>query len=77
MRKKHHKCPPEEKVSILCRHLVEHITESDLFDEYHLQPRIFYTWQKQFLRTELLLLFVTADIKHVSRKSSSSNLMPS
>jgi transposase-like protein len=48
MRKKRHNYTPEEKVSILRRHLVEHVAVSDLCDEYHLQPRIFYTWQKQF-----------------------------
>lgn len=48
MRKKRHNYTPEEKVSILRRHLVEHVAVSDLCDEYHLQPRIFYCWQKQF-----------------------------
>jgi transposase-like protein len=39
---------PEEKVSILRRHLVEHEAVSNLCDEYQLQPKIFYIWQKQF-----------------------------
>ena len=38
----------EEKVSILRRHLVEHIAVSDLCDEHQLQPTTFYLWQKQF-----------------------------
>ena len=33
---------------ILKRHLVGRETVSDLCDEYHLQPNIFYGWQKQF-----------------------------
>jgi transposase-like protein len=49
MRKKRYNYSSEEKVAILRRHLVEHIAVSDLCDEYHLQPRIFYNWQKQFL----------------------------
>ena len=48
MRKKRHNYTPEEKVFILKRHLVEHIAVSDLCDEYQLQPKVFYEWQKQF-----------------------------
>ncbi len=48
MRKKRHNYTPEEKVSILRRHLIERIAVSDLCDEYQLQPRLFYDWQKQF-----------------------------
>ena len=48
MRKKRHNYTPEEKVSILRRHLVEHVPVSDLCDEYQLQPKIFYIWQKLF-----------------------------
>ena len=48
MRKKRHNYSPEEKVIILKRHLVGRETVSDLCDEYHLQPNIFYGWQKQF-----------------------------
>ena len=48
MRKKRHNYTPEEKVIILKRHLIERIPVSDLCDEYHLQPTVFYEWQKQF-----------------------------
>lgn len=48
MRKKRHNYTPEEKVLILKRHLVEGIAVSDLCDQYHLQPTVFYAWQKQF-----------------------------
>jgi len=48
MRKKRHNYTPEEKVFILKRHLAEHAPVSDLCDEYQLQPKIFYQWQKQF-----------------------------
>ena len=48
MRKKRHNYTPEEKVAILKRHLVEHVPVSDLCDQYHLQPTVFYHWQKQF-----------------------------
>jgi transposase len=48
MRKKRYNYTPEEKVFILKRHLVEQIPISDLCDEYKLQPKVFYLWQKQF-----------------------------
>jgi transposase-like protein len=48
MRKKRYNYTPEEKVFILKRHLVDRVAVSDLCDEYHLQPTVFYEWQKQF-----------------------------
>jgi transposase-like protein len=48
MRKKRYNYTPEEKVKILKRHLVERVPVSDLCDEYRLQPKVFYDWQKQF-----------------------------
>ena len=47
-RKTRHNYPPEEKVFILKRHLAEKVPVSDLCDEYKLQPKIFYQWQKHF-----------------------------
>ena len=37
-----------EKVAILRRHLLERVPVSDLCDQYHIQPSMFYNWQKQF-----------------------------
>jgi transposase len=48
MRKQRQNYTPEEKVLILKRHLLEKVAVSDLCDEYHLQPNIFYRWQQQF-----------------------------
>lgn len=48
MRKKRHNYTPEEKVSILRRHLIDRVPVSDLCDEYQLQPSVFYDWQKLF-----------------------------
>jgi len=39
---------PEEKVSIICRHLIEKIAVSDLCQEQKLQPTVFYRWLKEF-----------------------------
>jgi len=38
---------PEDKATILRRHLVDHVPVSDLCDEYHIQPTLFYLWQRQ------------------------------
>ena len=48
MRKKRYNYTPEEKVFILKRHLVDRVAVSDLCDEYRLQPKVFYEWQKLF-----------------------------
>ena len=45
-RRKHYS--GEEKVSILRRHLLEHVAVSDLCDEFGLAPTVFYRWQKEF-----------------------------
>jgi len=47
MRKKRRNYTAHEKVAILKRHLMEQVPVSDLCDEYHLQPTVFYRWQKE------------------------------
>ena len=48
MRKQRKNYTAHEKVVILKRHLVDQIPVSDICDEYHLQPTVFYRWQKEF-----------------------------
>ena len=48
MRKKRHNYTSQEKVAILKRHLIDRVPVSDLCDKYHLQPTVFYRWQKEF-----------------------------
>jgi len=48
MRKRRKNYTPVEKVSILRRHLIDHVPVSDLCDEHQLSPTLFYLWQKQF-----------------------------
>jgi transposase len=38
---------PEEKVSMIRRHMVEKIPVSDLCQEQKLQPTVFYRWLKE------------------------------
>lgn len=37
---------PEEKATILRRHLADKVPVSDLCEEYHIQPTLFYLWQR-------------------------------
>src|SRR5437867_3954478 len=39
---------PEQKVTILKRHLVDKVPVADVCEEHGLNPTVFYTWQKQF-----------------------------
>jgi len=48
MTKTRRKFSPQEKVAILRRHLLEKVAVSDLCDEHHLAPNLFYRWQKEF-----------------------------
>ena len=38
----------EEKIAILKKHLLDEVPISSICDEYHLQPTVFYRWQKEF-----------------------------
>lgn len=48
MPKRRRNFTPEEKVSILKRHLVEKVAVSDLCDQYDLHPTVFHRWLKEF-----------------------------
>ena len=48
MKQKRKQYTPEEKVTILRKHLVDKVAVSDLCEEYGLQPTVFYRWQKAF-----------------------------
>jgi transposase len=46
-KRKRRQFTPEEKATILRRHLADKVPVSDLCDEYHIQPTLFYLWQRQ------------------------------
>jgi transposase-like protein len=48
MSKKRKYYAPEEKISILRKHLIEKIPVSELCDQHNLQPTVFYRWQQKF-----------------------------
>ena len=54
MTKKRKNYTPEEKITILKKHLAENIPVSNLCDQYDLNPTIFYRWQKQFFEKGFL-----------------------
>ena len=45
---------PEEKVSIVRRHLLENVPVSDLCDEIDIHPTQYYQWQKQLFENGAL-----------------------
>ena len=52
MSKKRKQYSPEEKVSILRRHLLDSVPVSDLCDAHGIHPTMFYKWQKVFSSKE-------------------------
>ena len=44
---------PRREGSHSQRHLIDRVPISDLCDEYQLQPKVFYDWQKQFFATRI------------------------
>ena len=40
--------PPQEKVAVLRRHLLENVPVSQLCDELQIAPSLFYLWQREF-----------------------------
>ena len=73
MRKTRHNYSPQEKVFILKRHLVDHVAVSDLCDEYQLQPKIFYGWQKQFFENGNWQHFPVTRIDRIALKRFASS----
>ena len=47
---------PEEKVSVLRRHVIEKVAVSTLCRELQLQPTVFYRWLKVFFQNGALAL---------------------
>ena len=47
-RKKRRHFTPEQKVSILREHLLDHTPISEVCETHNLQPSVFYEWQRRF-----------------------------
>ena len=56
MPKKRKQYSPEEKVSILRRHLLDGVPVSDLCDGHGIHPTMFYKWQEGVFRARSLSL---------------------
>jgi transposase-like protein len=48
MNKKRKRYSAKEKVAALRKHFLESVAVSDVCDEYGIQPRLFYDWQRMF-----------------------------
>jgi len=48
LKKERHNYTPQEKVSILRKHLIEKQPVSDICDKQNLQPTVFHRWMKEF-----------------------------
>jgi len=76
MRKKRKNYTGQEKVFILKRHLVDRVPVSDLCDEYHLQPTVFYRWQKEFFENGATAFEKSDSARKKLEKSALSSLKP-
>jgi len=65
---------PEEKVRIFKRCLVDKVPVSDLCDEYHLNPVVFYRWQKEFFENGALAFERKNDSRSRKFEEKVSNL---
>ncbi len=68
---------PEEKVSILRRHLVEKVPISDLCNELKLQPTVFYRWLKNFFENGATAFRRDSDSESKRDKARIAALRPS
>ena len=68
MRKQRKQYSAQEKVGILRKHLLEKVPVSELCEEHHLQPTVFYRWQKQLFEQAAEACF------HRSRDSETTRL---
>jgi transposase len=48
LKKERHNYTPQEKVTILRKHLIEKQPVSEICDKHDLQPTVFHRWLKQF-----------------------------
>jgi transposase len=54
MSKKRKNYTPEERVTILKKHLLEKVPVSDLCDQHGLHPTVFHRWMKEFFENAAL-----------------------
>lgn len=60
---------PQEKVAIVKHHVLEGAPVSDLCDEFHIHPTLFYQWQRQLFENAHLAF----DNGRKSRAGKSAN----
>ena len=63
MSKKRKNYTPEEKATILKKHLLEKVAVSDLCDHYGLHPTVFHRWMKEFFENAPLAFQKQSDAR--------------
>jgi transposase-like protein len=48
LKKERHNYTPQEKVTILRKHLIEKVPVSEICEKHDLQPTVFHRWMKEF-----------------------------
>ena len=64
---------PEQKVSIVRRHLLEHVPVSDLCDEFGIHPTQYYLWQKQLFENGTLAFERKANASNERRQTDAQH----
>jgi transposase len=58
---------PEQKVATLRRHLLEKVPVSDLCEELHIAPSLFYLWQRDFFENGQAAFTTKSDGRHAHK----------
>ena len=74
MSRKRKNYTPEEKVSILKKHLLEKVPVSDLCDQYGLHPTVFHRWLKEFFENGAMAFQKQSDSQSRKLKKELSRL---
>ena len=65
---------PEEKVTILKKHLLEKVPVSDLCDQYGLHPTVFHRWMKEFFENAALAFQKDKDTRSLKLEKKMAKL---
>ena len=65
---------PEEKVSILKKHLLEKVSVSDLCGQYDLHPTVFHRWMKEFFENAALAFQKDNDARSVKLEKNMAKM---
>jgi transposase len=73
-RKQRKNYTPQEKVTILKKHLLEKVPVSDLCDQYGRHPTVFHRWMKEFFENAALAFQKDKDTRSLKREKKVASL---